>query len=284
MIPMKRRIALTRRWAGSVGAAVLTLTAVLACSGDTGGDFPAIDGWTQVGEVRVYDADNLWEYIDGAAELFIGYDVQTCRTADLGSGDLVVTVDLYDMGDPLNAFGVFSRERTGEPLAVSGATEARVSPPYLALLLKGSTYAKVNVLEGELTERNARILLEGLAAHLPGDATLPAELERLPREGRIAGTAGFQREGYLGLTELTECVYADYADGGETWKGFVVLSGWDGIAERWDHVEHGGQEMLYTEIPYRGFVGVKRTADGILGVADLADRQSMLARLDAFGR
>jgi hypothetical protein len=234
--------------------------------------------------VRVFDADNLWEYIDGAAELYVGYDVQTCTTGDVSSGDLVVTLDLYDMGDPLNAFGVFSRERTGERTAVSGATEARVSPPYLALLLKGSTYAKVNVLEGELTEQNARTLLEGLAAQLPGDAALPVELERLPREGRVAGTEGFQREGYLGLTELTHCVYADYADGGETWEGFVVLAGWEGLAEQWDQVEHGGEEILYTEIPYRGFAGVKRTAEGILGVAGAPDRESLLTRLSAFGR
>jgi hypothetical protein len=167
---------------------------------------------------------------------------------------------------------------------VSGATDATVSPPYLALLLKGSTYAKINVLDGELTQQSARALLEALAAQLPGDTALPVELDRLPQEGRIAGSEGFQREGYLGLTELTNCVHAEYADGGETWEGFVALSGWEGLAERWEHLEHGGGEILYTEIPYRGFVGVRRTADGILGVADVADRQSLLARLDAFGR
>ncbi|KPK07370.1 MAG: hypothetical protein AMS20_02900 [Gemmatimonas sp. SG8_28] len=281
MTTMNRRIAWARRLAG---AALITVISGLACSGDTAGDFPIIDGWTPVGEVRVYDADNLWEYINGAAELFVAYDVQACRTADLSSGDLVVTVDLYDMGEPLNAFGVFSRERTGQRTAVSGATDATVSPPYLALLLKGSTYAKINVLEGELTQQSAGALLEALAAQLPGDTALPVELDRLPREGRIAGTEGFQREGYLGLTELTNCVYAEYADGGEAWQGFVALSGWEGLAERWDRLEHGGEEVLYTEIPYRGFAGVRRTADGVLGVAGVADRESLLTRLNAFGR
>jgi hypothetical protein len=241
-------------------------------------------GWTPVSEVRVYDADNLWEYINGAAELYVAYDVQTCRTADLRSGNLIVTVDLYDMGEPLNAFGVFSRERAGERIAVSGATDAAVSPPYLALLVKGRTYAKVNVLEGELTEQNGRALLEALASQLPGDTALPVELDRLPPDGRIAGTEGFQREGYLGLTELTNCVYAEYADGGETWEGFVTLSGWEGLAERWEQVEHGGEEILYTEIPYRGFAGVRRTADGVLGVAGAVDREALLNRLNAFGR
>ena len=284
MKTIDRRTVLAHRCAVSAAAAVLAMTTFLSCSGGGAGGFPAIDGWTQVGEVRVYDADNLWEYIDGAAELFVAYDVQTCKTAELRSGALVVALDLYDMREPLNAFGIFSRERTGERIAVPGATDAMVSAPYLALLVKGGTYAKVNVVEGELTEQSGHALLEALATALPGDTALPAEVDRLPRDGRVAGTEGFQREGYLGLTELTNCVYAQYADGGETWDGFVALSGWEGIAERWDAVEQAGEQVLYTEIPYRGFVGVKRTPQGILGVAGVADRQSLLARLDAFGR
>ena len=266
------------------GAAVLAVTAVLSCSGGSDSGFPTVDGWTQVGDVRTFSADNLWEYINGAAELYVAYDVQTCHTADIRSGDLEVTVDLYDMGTPLNAFGVFSRERTGQHMSVPGATVATVAPPYLALLVKGSTYAKINVLEGELTEQNGQALLEALAAQLPAGAALPEELGRLPLDGRIANTEGFQREGYLGLTELTDCVYAEYAEDGETWTGFVLLSGWDGLAERWDRVEHGGEEILYAEIPYRGFVGVKQTAAGILGVAEVADLPSLLDRLDAFGQ
>jgi hypothetical protein len=175
-------------------SAVVAVSAALACSSG-GGGFPALDGWDQTGEVRVFEADNLWEYINGAAELFVAYDVQTCETADLSSGDVVIALDLYAMGNPLNAFGIFSRERAGERVAIAGATDAMVSAPYLALLVKGSTYAKVNVLEGELTAENGRALLEGLAPELPGEPGLPAEFDLLPVDGKVAGTEGFQREG-----------------------------------------------------------------------------------------
>ena len=52
-----------------------------------GQDFPAVEGWAQAGEVLIYDADNLWEYINGAAELFVEFGVQTTRVADLASGE-----------------------------------------------------------------------------------------------------------------------------------------------------------------------------------------------------
>ena len=122
--------------------AIIAAVTLLSCS-DQASVFPEVNGWAQTGEVLTYDADNLWEYINGAAELFVEYDVQTCRTADLSAGDLTVTVDLYDMGTPLNAFGIFVRERPVAGAPLPNATEATVSPPYQALLLKGTTYVKV---------------------------------------------------------------------------------------------------------------------------------------------
>jgi hypothetical protein len=252
-------------------------------------DFPEIEGWTQVGDMLLYDADNLWEYIDGAAELFVDYDVQTCRTADLTAGDVTVTVDLYDMGTPLNAFGVYTRESGGGGEQLPNAVEALISPPYQALLLKGATYVKVNAIEGALTEASGRDLLEAIAAALPGETTYPSELGLLPENGKIAGTEGYQRRGFLGLTELNDCIYAEYGGEGEaTWQGFVVpdspesSSIWDMLAEQWESLEHGGRTVLFRETPYRGLVGVTRTERGIWGVSGAADQAELLSRLDGF--
>lgn len=263
----------------------------LACSGQDS-DFPEVDGWARAGAVLTYDADNLWEYINGAAELFVQYDVQTCRTADLAAGDLVVTVDLYDMGSPLNAFGVFKQENPGAP-PLSGAIMAAVSLPYQALMLRGATYVKVNAIEGELTDASGRELLEALANALPGQATLPTELGLLPEEGMVAGSEGYQREGFLGLTELPGCVYAEYSDNGdETWQGFVVLppagsspgTVWDTLAEDWTSLDVDGLTVLYRDIPYRGLVGVAMSDGSIVGVSGAADQEELTSRLESLIR
>jgi hypothetical protein len=269
-------------------AVIPIAVACAACSGEQS-NFPEVEGWAQTSETLIYDVDNLWEYINGAAELFVEYDVQTCRTADLSSGDLTATVDLYDMGTPLNAFGIYNRESSGEGDVFPSAVEAVVSPPYQALLLKGATYVKVNAVEGELTESSGRELLDAIARALPGETAYPAELELLPENGKVAGSEGYQRRGFLGLTELTRCVYAEYTDGGdETWQGFVMLadaeggatSTWDMLAEEWDLLEHRGQQVLYKEIPYVGLVGVVQTESGIVGASGAADQDQMLSRLD----
>lgn len=255
--------------------------------------FPEVDGWTVSSDVQMYTADNLWEYINGAAELFVEYEVETCHTGDLSSGDLVVTVDYYDMGTPLNAFGVYVRERPDPGIELPGATEALISPPYQALLLKGSRYVKVNVFEGEITESNGRALLEAIAAALPGPTDYPAELDLLPEHGRVPGTAGFQREGFLGLTELTDCMYAEYSsDGGEPWEGFAMLpsdhesieSIWERLSEAWESTEHNGHTVLLREIPYRGLVGVARAGESIIGASGASDHAQLIERLEGFHR
>jgi len=266
---------------------IAALSSLTGCSGE-GSGFPEVAGWTQPGEVLIYDADNLWEYINGAAELFVSYGVESCRTTDLTSGDLTITVDLYEMGTPLNAYGVFEREASGEGVDVDGAVAAMVSPPYQALLLKGSTYAKVNVFEGELTMEAGQTLLEALAGSIPGQSSMPEELELLPSVGKVAGTEAFQAEAFLGLTELTDCVFAEYTHAGEEgWQGFVVLpeaisTVWNTLTGEWASVERGGSEVLFREVPYRGFVGVVRTDDGLFGVSGAADQNQLLARLDSF--
>jgi hypothetical protein len=254
-------------------------------------DFPVVQGWTQVGGVSVYDPDNLWEYIDGAAELFIDYGVLACRTADLSSGDVTVTVDIYDMGTSLNAFGIFTLESSGRGEPFPGAVEAVISPPFQALLLKGTMYVKAHPFEGELTTATGRELLEGLARALPGRPVYPRELDLMPREGRITGSEGYQATGFLGIAELTNCIYAEYAgEGDESWTGFLIQTSsgspyiWSDLAGKWESVEHNGMTVLYDDIPYRGLVGIVNTGRGIIGVSGADDLAELLRMLDGFIR
>jgi hypothetical protein len=260
---------------------------VASCAGRQSG-FPAVEGWTQTGEVRVYNAETLWEYINGAAALFVEYGVRTCMTADMSAPGVSLTVDLYEMASPLRAVGAFKRESAGRGVSLTGATLAALSPPYQALMVKGSTYAKVNVFEGELTESQGRELLQGLAAALPGETVMPQEFSLLPAQGKVAGSDGFQPVAILGLVELTDCLYADYeGNDGETWQGFVVLpsaaaSVWDALADRWESFEHNGHTVLFREVPYSGLVGFTRTDSGMFGVSGAADQTQLRDKLGGF--
>jgi hypothetical protein len=133
-------------------------------------------------------------------------------------------------------------------------------------------------------------LLTELARALPGDSRMPPELGLLPTDGKVEGTESYQAEGYLGLSELMDCIFAEYAgEGGETWQGFVVRpeaaqSVWDAVTVDWELVERDGLEARLTKVPYWGFVGVARTDHGLFGVSGAADQDALLERLEAFSK
>jgi hypothetical protein len=274
----------------------ISLTAALAASGAGAlaeSPFPAPEGWTPAGEVLTFGRGELWEYINGAADAFLSYGFREVRVRDLSSGELTVSVAVYDMGTPLNAFGMYRSERPPEEPPLTAGAEATVLAPYQCLLLKDAYYVKVDVLEGRLSAETGESFVRGLAAALPGQDGLPDAVRALPAEGRVPGSEGFARESYLGLSDLRRCVHAAYRDeAGEEYPAFLLVPGsdetpddvWARLGERWRPIDREGLPILYREVPYRGLAGVIRGRRGILGTAGAPDRETLLARLERLVR
>ena len=116
-----------------------------ATARDLGLLLPRIDGWKLTEDPQIYNPDTLFEYIDGAAEAYLGYDFQQLLVSnyDKEGTESSVTIEIYDMGSPLNAFGIFSSERYPEipevPFGLAGYLEGEVlnfiSGPYYIKLL-----------------------------------------------------------------------------------------------------------------------------------------------------
>jgi hypothetical protein len=71
------------------------------------------ENWKQDGPAQVYSPENLYDYIDGGAELYISYNfssVISTRFIHPEYGE--IRVEIFDMVEPRNAFGVFSHTRT----------------------------------------------------------------------------------------------------------------------------------------------------------------------------
>lgn len=252
-------------------------------------DFPVLKGWKSVSEVLSYNPDNLYEYIDGAADQFIAYGFQELISRDLSSDSLKVTIDIYDMGTRLNAFGLYKNERPQDERALAIGTEAYISPPYQCLLVKENFYVKVNAFEGEITAENGKPLLEAIAMALPGGAGYPEELTLLPSVGKIPDSEGFSRQAFLGLSELNNCVYAHYKDEEQDFRSFVIIpigqetkdSIWKGLAKKWKKLDHKKFSILTNKVPYVGFNGIALTAKKIVGVTHCESESELLKRLEA---
>ena len=64
------------------------------------------------GEPSFYKPDTLYQYIDGGADVYLLYDFQLLLHQDFKAGAADMTADVYDMGRPEDAFGIYSAERS----------------------------------------------------------------------------------------------------------------------------------------------------------------------------
>jgi hypothetical protein len=83
-----------------------------------------ISGWTWDQEDKVYNRETLFDYIDGAAEVFLAYNFQGAsvhRYIKAGQPDIVAEV--YTMGSSQDAYGVFSLERQDPEVNIGQGSE-----------------------------------------------------------------------------------------------------------------------------------------------------------------
>lgn len=114
---------------------------------DAGVDLAAIpvsEGWT-AGEVESFDADTLYEKINGRAEAYISFGFESLEFISVSkNGDDAEYVDLYlfNHGSRLNAFGIYASERPPTPESFQIGREGYASGNSL-FFWKGNYYAQV---------------------------------------------------------------------------------------------------------------------------------------------
>ena len=80
--------------------------------------------FTAAGDVETYNSDNLYEKIDGKADLYLNngfVSLQCRRFADKSKKDFWAEVYLYDMADGENTFAVYSLQKRSESKSLDWA-------------------------------------------------------------------------------------------------------------------------------------------------------------------
>ncbi len=77
--------------------------------------FPAALGeWTAEGPTRTFDRRSVFSYLDGGAEVYLAYGMQTVSTRRYARpGDTALVADLFEMATPTGAYGMFTFELEG---------------------------------------------------------------------------------------------------------------------------------------------------------------------------
>jgi Family of unknown function (DUF6599) len=194
-----------------------------------------VGGWKKAAPPDTYDKTNLFDYIDGGAELYISYNFQkllAVRYTNAGGEEIVI--DMFDMGSSSNAFGLFSHGREREDGLVGQGSEYDAGLLtfwkdrfYISLLAYPETGAKKEIVLG---------FGRKLAEAIPKEGNLPPVIGLLPEPNLIPESVRYfhhyiwlnshffiSNENILLIDDETQVVLAKYKSEGKPVSLLIAL-------------------------------------------------------------
>ena len=192
------------------------LAAVVA--GVTPGDWHIYD------QVKQFSPENLYEQINGRAELYLSYDIVKMTYATFenpADPRQFIELCIYDMGTPTNAFGVFSVERSRDAPSVefgragyrSGASVYVWDGHYYVTVIGSADTDHLREMTIELARNVTNSLM---------DSDEPVwGLTALPEEDRIGASLRYFQVDAMGLDFLRNTYTAQYRKSGVDVAAFL---------------------------------------------------------------
>jgi len=166
-------------------------------------DCPGID---LVDNPELYVGDDLFNLINGGAELYHEYGFVEVLAADLLiSGDNPVKVEIYDMGSPEAAWGIYSMTATSAAKIFNAGSDGRQGLGF-AQFVKGNHM--VYMYYDEIAESEILDIASCIAKNIEHESPRP-DIMSIVGEGRKGPEKLVYFEGNLGLSGIYSFHYKD---------------------------------------------------------------------------
>jgi len=186
---------------------------------------PQVAGWQLAEAAQSFFPESLFERINGAAESYLAYDFKELLAAEfeLKGSEATLTVEIYDLGTPLNAFGIYSAERFPENRPVAIGLMGYIEGEALNFVA-GRYYVKL-LGYGLGPEAAARLtdFARRISAPVKDLGAVPAIFARFPRENMIPMSEKFINRNFLGFEFLGRGFQVSYRFGQQEFEGFVAV-------------------------------------------------------------
>lgn len=199
-----------------------------ASGADTRSALPAAVGdFKLTHTAQLYTPATLENHIDGEAEAVKHYDFKECaygEYAPRGQGNQLITVDVYQMGDPTNAWGYYSgQQNPGAKQTTVGGAHGYQEDTALNFW-KGPYYVKVTITASNKAAFQPALpkIASAVAAKLSGTTTVPAIVGLLP-PGYAPHTEQYRRSDIAAQSYIRNGVLARYPSAGPQAELFVAI-------------------------------------------------------------
>ncbi len=191
-----------------------------AASQGQGIDFPELKGYKTVSDYPVYTPDDLWDYINGAADAYLALGFTNLHINEYVKGKNKIKAEAYRFNSDAEAFGIYSLERSPGydfiSTGVQGYTEEGVVNFY-----KGEYYIKLMThSKSKKVNDSMRVLGNMIADRIAGRNEFPELLGTFPAEGLLKNEETYLLDGVLGHDYLRGAFRASYENG---WRQVLHL-------------------------------------------------------------
>jgi hypothetical protein len=178
--------------------------------------------------IETFNADNLFEKIDGRAESFVQYGVKgmaCCSYHPPGNEDDEVQLFVFEMGDPLKARGKYDSERPEEAKALASVGAGAYTAAGSVFFYSDRFYTIVNVarddpkMAGFAKEIASKVV--ALQKRAKGSGPSPEDVFAfLPAEPKKSAMK-YVAQDVFGYSFLSDVFLADYEVGDVKFQGFL---------------------------------------------------------------
>jgi hypothetical protein len=183
---------------------------------------PQLEGYKKVTDYPVFVPENLWDFINGAADVYLALGFENLHVAEYKKGKDVIKLEVYKHNNNTNAFGIYASERSssfrfinlgGQGYSVDGSIN----------FFEGDFYVKIRTYsKKEKTLQASATLARKVSDMLPGEAEMPSVLSLFPEQGKKKNEETYINESVLGHKFLSKAFRAVYEMGTDNFSIYII--------------------------------------------------------------
>jgi hypothetical protein len=251
--------------------------------------------WVLKPDVSVFEGELLFEYINGAAEMYHKYDFVDLHAAEYEKNEAVMTADVYSFATEDMAFGMYTTLRSDEPDTVMLGIEGFAFDTNW-IYVKGTYLVNVYTYDA-VGVGDVRAVAAAIADGLKGTTAKPAAFDIFPERGRVPYSDKIYAAAFLSQDALSDVYAIDFGRADHRFTlfmsedpGSAKLEAWRaGVEEEHDpdvgyqHLPYDGGVYLHTSDSYRGEIIAGPIGGKLVGAVGYhpEDLQILLAWLHA---
>ena len=223
-------------------------------------------GWDRSPDILFYESANLWDYINGQAELYLQYGFRLVGTTGytFKKRQNALTVEIYQMKTPRHAFGIYAAERSPDDEFVEIGVQGYIGENVLNFW-KGPYYVKLTSYKKLPAMKESLKKFAGtMAGKIPGTFSEPPLFNCFPEAHKVKRSERFIPENFLGHPFLKNGYRLDYLQDGMRYQVFLAENSSPAEAKKafrkyMDFLKSGDKK--YSRIKETGYQAIRIKAD-----------------------